>query len=66
MRTLLSFAQGVIIEIFAQWKPKPGDPIPAGYEWYANAMSRSDKKARARTRFDYLLESDLILVGDPD
>jgi alkanesulfonate monooxygenase SsuD/methylene tetrahydromethanopterin reductase-like flavin-dependent oxidoreductase (luciferase family) len=53
-------------EIFAQWKPKEGDPIPAGYEWYANSMLRSDAKAAARMQFDYLWENDLILVGDPD
>lgn len=53
-------------EIFAQWKPKAGDPIPAGYEWYANAMLRNDARAAARMQFEYLLENDLILIGDPD
>jgi alkanesulfonate monooxygenase SsuD/methylene tetrahydromethanopterin reductase-like flavin-dependent oxidoreductase (luciferase family) len=53
----------VTIDHFLRWGEKR--ELPPGYEWYAKALTQDAIRSGA-TKFEYLLENGMILVGSPD
>jgi alkanesulfonate monooxygenase SsuD/methylene tetrahydromethanopterin reductase-like flavin-dependent oxidoreductase (luciferase family) len=53
----------VTIDHFLRWGEKR--ELPPGYEWYAKALTQDAIRSGA-TKFEYLLENRMILVGSPD
>lgn len=53
----------VTIDHFLRWGEKR--ELPPGYEWYARAL-KQDAIRSGRTKFEYLLENGMVLVGSPD
>lgn len=53
----------VTIDHFLRWGEKR--ELPAGYEWYANALKHS-KGESGKMKFHHLLEKGSLLVGSPE
>lgn len=53
----------VTIDHFLRWGEKR--ELPAGYEWYAKALSQGPAQS-GKMKFDYLLDNGMVLVGSPD
>lgn len=53
----------VTIDHFLRWGEKR--ELPPGYEWYARALTQ-DSIRSGETKFQYLLENRMVLVGSPE